>query len=286
MTFWPTELVQAIARRRCVLLIGSGISANSQNKKGDRPLTWGAFLEDAHKKLPKKKLHITKALKANKYLEACYYLKEAHGEANWTTLLKSSFLSPNYQHAKIHEEIFNLDCRIVASMNFDKIYENYAAKVSDGTYIIKNYYDTDIRQVVAGNGRYVLKPHGTIDTPSKLIFTVEEYAKAKIEYSSFYEILTALLHTHTILCLGCGVADPDMQWIFEDYRYKYSECPHYIVLPEPVAEEQETLLQKTRGLNVLSYSSKGGHKILTEELEKLSQLVTLERAEIAASQNW
>lgn len=36
MIDWPEALVEAIARRRCVLFLGSGISANSQNSSGKR----------------------------------------------------------------------------------------------------------------------------------------------------------------------------------------------------------------------------------------------------------
>lgn len=46
MIDWPEALVEAIARRRCVLFLGSGISANSQNSSGKRPATWEKFLRD------------------------------------------------------------------------------------------------------------------------------------------------------------------------------------------------------------------------------------------------
>lgn len=43
---WPDNLVDAIARRKCVLFLGSGISANSCNEDGKHPATWEAFLRD------------------------------------------------------------------------------------------------------------------------------------------------------------------------------------------------------------------------------------------------
>lgn len=43
MINWPEALVEAIARRRCVLFLGSGISANSKNSSGKRPATWENF---------------------------------------------------------------------------------------------------------------------------------------------------------------------------------------------------------------------------------------------------
>ena len=285
MTFWPDQLVDAIARRRSVILIGSGVSANSQTSDGVRPPTWGAFLNEAHSLLEKKKRYISQAIDNGRYLDACYFLKKEHGN-NWIPLLNKKFLHPKYIPAEIHKAIFNLDSRIVASLNFDKIYENYALPASESTCIIKNYYDDDIRQVVAGNDRYILKPHGTIDTPSKLIFTVEDYAKNNVTHAYFYEMMAALLHTHTFISIGCGLSDPDMQWMFEDYRYKYSESPHYITLPTPISDVQKEMLKTTRGLNVLPYSTKDNHKELTDRLKELNTLVTTEREKLIKSINW
>ena len=39
MIEWPENLVDIIARRQCVLFLGSGVSANSSNEEGKHPLT-------------------------------------------------------------------------------------------------------------------------------------------------------------------------------------------------------------------------------------------------------
>jgi hypothetical protein len=282
---WPPALVQAVARRRAVLLIGSGVSANAETTTGLHPPTWGEFLSVAYKDLRRRIPHIQSALSRYSYLEACEYLRGEYNE-RWSEIISNNFLIPKYQPRKIHEAIFNLDCRIVASLNFDKIYETYAISASESTVIVKNYYDDDIRQIVSGMDRYVIKLHGTVDSPSNLIFTVNDYASARIKYARFYEVMTALLHTHTFICLGCGLSDPDMKTIFEDYRHKYSESPHYIALPSPVSPAEITLLQKTRGLNVLKYPSKDHHKELASSLIDLGTAVTLKRDEIADLQSW
>lgn len=283
---WPDDLVDAVARRRVVILIGSGVSANAMAANGSRPPTWGQFLAKAYKDLGKPTRHISQALKKYDYLEACDYLKSAHGKTPWENLIRSTFVTPNFRPADIHRHIFNLDCRIVASLNFDKIYEAYAIPASENTLVTKNYYDADIRQAVAGTDRYLIKPHGTVDTMSKMIFTFEDYAKARVEHAAFYEIMTALLHTHTFLCIGCGLSDPDIKLIFEDYRYKHSESPHYILLPAPVSKPQSDLLQKTRGLNVIQYSPKNDHAELTKEIERLGGLAATKREQIAELLSW
>ena len=283
---WPNALIDSVARRRTVVLIGSGVSANAQADDGSRPPTWGAFLNDAYQALGRKVPHISAALKRYSYLEARDYLKTEHGAQGWTALLRSKFVAPNYRPAQIHKSIFDLDCRIVASLNFDKIYEAYALPATEGTLVVKNYYDGDVRQAVAGTDRYLIKPHGTVDTTSRLIFTLDDYAKARVEHSAFYELLTALLHTHTFLCVGCGLSDPDIKLIFEDYRYKHGEAPHFITLPSPVSAAEKSLIEKTRGLTVLTYSPKNNHAELTTRLEELGKAAAAKRLEIAELQSW
>jgi hypothetical protein len=282
---WPQAVVDAVARRRAVILIGSGVSANATTATGARPPTWGGFLSGAYKQLGRKINYIKDALKKYSYLEVCDYLKSEYG-AGWNELIRESFVIPEYRPGEIHTFIFELDCRIVVSLNFDKIYENYAIKASDSTIIIKNYYDDDVRQTVAGSDRYIIKPHGSVDTMSRMIFTLDDYARARTDHAAFYELMTALLHTHTYLCIGCGLSDPDMKLIFEDYRYKFRESPHFITLPSPVSEAERNLIQKTRGLNVIRYSKNDNHSELTASLGDLGRLVAQKRNEISTLQNW
>lgn len=282
---WPAPVVQAIARRRAVILIGSGVSANALTDDGKSPPTWGKFLNTAYSELGRRVPHIARALKYYQYLEACDFLKSEHNNG-WADLIRNHFATPQYKAAEIHKAIFELDSRLVVSLNFDNIYEKYALRVSEGTVVVKNYYDAEVRQTVAGSDRYVLKPHGTVDSVTQMIFTLEDYARARITHSSFYEVLSALLHTHTFLCFGCGLSDPDMKLIFEDYRYKHGESPHFICLPSPISSQEIALIQKTRGLNVIKYSPKENHKELTQSIVELGKLVGERREEIANLQSW
>lgn len=45
MIDWPENLIDAVAKRKCVLFLGAGISANSCNDVGKHPATWESFLK-------------------------------------------------------------------------------------------------------------------------------------------------------------------------------------------------------------------------------------------------
>lgn len=282
---WPPQVVDAISRRRSVIVIGSGVSANACTDAGVRPPVWSAFLNTAYTKLGRRVPYIKDALTRYEYLAACDYLKSEYG-ADWPQLLRSSFAEPRYKSAEIHETIFNLDSRIVASLNFDKIYESYATTASDGTVVVKNYYDQDIRQVVAGGGRYIIKPHGDINTIPQVIFTHTDYAAARIKSAHFYEMMSALLHTHTFIMLGCGLSDPDIQVLFEDYRSKFDETAHYMTYASKLDAREHDLIQRTRGINVIPYSARNNHAELGESLKELVVKVNNKREALALDFNW
>ena len=285
MIAWPNNLVDSISRRRAVVVIGSGVSANAQSASGERPPTWADFLRKAYTNLGRRVRHISEALGQNDMLAACEFLKSEYG-ADWTNCLNNSFVSPGYKSAEIHKAIFDIDVRTIISLNFDQIYEDYARSVSENTVFVKSYYDSDVRQTLSGPDRYILKPHGSIDTPSRLLFTLESYAKARVKNAPFYEMINALLHTNTFILLGCGLNDPDVRLIFEDYRFKFDEAPHYMTMSGPVPPAVRNMICDTRGIHILSYSKREHHRELTLSLIELAHQVSAKREQIADSRNW
>jgi hypothetical protein len=268
-------------------MIGSGVSANAVDASGRRPPTWAEFLNEAAESLsPKQKSNIRSAVKVGNYLYACEYLKSAYG-LNWLEYLKEKFHDPQFKSAEIHKHIFDLDARIVVSLNFDLIYDKYVAANADGTYFVKNYYAEDLGQIIGGADRYLIKAHGSIDEPSKLIFTLREYARARVKYSSFYRILDSILLLNTVIMIGCGLNDPDMQLIFENNKFLFENNSHFMVLPSGLSSDERRLFEDSRGISIVEYKRKGSdHSELTSSIAELVRMVEAKRAEIAISEDW
>ncbi len=290
MINWPEEVVSDIARRRCVLFLGSGVSINSANESGRRPKTWKNFLENSLggvKPISYAK-HIKKLIKENDYLTACEVIKKALGKDAFNILVRDEILLPGYLPAEIHNQIFLLDSRIVATPNFDKIYETFANGKANGTIVVKHHYDQDVASVIREAGRVILKVHGTIDSPDHMIFTRSEYALARTKYSYFYEILSALSLTHTFIFIGCGINDPDIKLLLEDTFFRHNSFrSHIILLPTGALHESvSNILQETMNLKVITYSSKEDHKELLDSLIILNNSVDSTREELARNSNW
>lgn len=234
-TAWPDELVHAAACRRAVLFFGAGISMNAVGKDGKtRTPNWADFLKLACKENGSKNKSINKEIVGlidkKDYLTAAEVIKNTIGKNKFIDVLKQHFHSPDFGSAEIHDYLFQLDLRISITPNVDGIYEAAVGKRGAGAVTVKNYFDEDVADSLRRHERVLIKSHGSVSQPTKIIFTRSGYAEARNKHSEFYELIDALLRTHTFLFVGCGLDDPDIRGLLENYQYRHpSGQSHYFV---------------------------------------------------------
>lgn len=293
MIEWPEYLIEVIARRKCVLFLGAGISANSRNSEDKRPATWEAFLksilENRKSRLSGHIDVIEQMLAQRDYLTACEIIVDVIGETDFGELAADEFRRPGYMPSEVHAAVYSLDSRLVLTPNIDKIYEQYAMNESHSTVVVKSYYEEDIAKYLRTSDFLIIRVHGYVDDVSKIIFTHKQYSEARCKYASFYRILDALMLTHTFVFLGCGINDPDIQLVLENSNFLYPGCmPHFFVTAKDTySKEIERSLLSNRNLELLTYDNPDGtHKQLLEELKVLNSLVDEKRRQIASQGTW
>jgi hypothetical protein len=163
--------------------------------------------------------------------------------------------------------------------------------MSEGTVKIKNYYADDISSVIRGkkNDRTVIKMHGTIDEPNKLIFSRKDYAEARSSSKNFYSLLESLIMTHTFLFLGCGIDDPDIKLLLEDYahKFRFSRSHYFVTRKKTIDQQIKDIVTNTMKLNFIEYSGSGSdHSKLITSLRDLVSKVEICRSDIAKDQDW
>lgn len=291
MIIWPEALIDDIARRICVLYLGSGVSANSVNSSGKHPPTWIEFLNEALELISVKRAqdYVKKLLREKNMLMACDVIINQIGDHKFIELAKDRFLRTGYSRAKIHEHIYNLDARIVITPNVDKIYDHHANSQSEGTVVVKKHNEVDVSTFLRAKDRVIFKAHGTIESPSEMVFSRHQYTEARYKYSTFYKLLDSLALTHTYLFIGCGLNDPDIQLTLENNNFWFPGCrPHYFVTAkESMNPDLKNSLKKNCNLEVLTYSNpEKNHSHLSDSLEKLVQSVESRRSTLADTQDW
>lgn len=269
---WPEPLIRDLVARRAVIVVGSGVSRNSLSRDGkSRPPIWEELLRRALDRLGTRGTrHISSAINSKDYLHACEWLKEKLDD-DWVEFLRSELSDPQFQKAEIHEHIFNLDQRIFLTPNFDNIFENFVQAITHGQALIKQFCDLDVHEFLRDSRQYVIKIHGSIQSPTQVIFTQRDYAEARVKHSAFYSALDACLLSHTFLFLGCGTSDPDISLILENHNFSFPySMPHYFVSPDRMNDDMRTSLRQNRNLKVLTYDPVGNHKNLTEGIKELA----------------
>lgn len=272
MIEWPDLLKRDLQARRVVVFLGSGISKNAISQDGTkRPPLWVEFLQAGLQKVGGKgTAHIKKAIKDGDLLHACEWLKIKMDE-EWPVFLRSQFIDPGFLPAEIHKEIFNLDQRIYLTPNFDQIFENFVVSETGGQVSVMRYTDQTVHNFLREDRTHIIKIHGSIDHPDELIFTQEDYARARVRSAAFYDVLEACLLSHTFLFLGCGISDPDLNLMLENHRFNFPHSrPHYLVTSSKIPKDMVGSLRRNRNLKCLIYDSKDNHAELLESLKELS----------------
>lgn len=286
MITWPQFLVDDFDSKRVVLFIGSGVSRNSVGADGvARPKTWAEFLKAAATArgiLPR----VQPYLNSHDYLTALDILRMGMQQQEYAALVRNEYQRPGYSHAPIHEAIYRLDCKIVLTPNFDKIYETYAAQVSRGTIVTKDYHFPQLAEYIRGDTYSVIKIHGSVDDHRNMIFGRKDYARARVENALFYDILRALILTHTFLFIGCGIDDPDIRLVLEDINFGAggSRCHYFTAAANAISSDMKSVLRDTMNLEVLEYDNAAGdHLNLTRSLENLIAILDGVPTPLAAS---
>jgi hypothetical protein len=287
MIAWPSSLVSDLARRKTVLVLGSGISRGCANAQGKHPKTWLEFLSDLMQSITPNR-HLRSLLREKDYLTACEVAKYSLGKDAFNDALRAEYLTPAYQHSPLQESIFKLDSRLVATPNFDKIYETYANHQAGASIVVKHQFDPDVAAAIRETGRLILKIHGTIDSTERMIFTREEYAQARERHRSFYSVLEALALTHTFLFLGCGVNDPDVRLLLEDTFFRHpGSRAHIFVLPVSALHKTvRSTFERSMNISILPYSAAHDHQELGDSVAELVNIVEEERDKLRISGNW
>ena len=70
MIKWPNSIIKDIARRKCVIFLGAGISKNASNADGIHPKNWQELLTQGANALASKKVQtrVKNLIKATDYL--------------------------------------------------------------------------------------------------------------------------------------------------------------------------------------------------------------------------
>lgn len=284
---WPARLVEDIARRRAVLFFGSGISANARSADGARrPPTWAELLGTAADAIQTSAPQLADEVRAfvarGDVLTAAEIVRRALGQRRLSALLRRELVTPRFAPAPIHDALLALNFRITLTPNFDTLYEARAKSASASPVVVCHYSDHTIAARVREERNLIIKTHGSMSAPASLIFSRCDYVQARSRYRAFYDLVEALLRTHTFLFVGCGIDDSDMRALLEAYGAEHPEAErHYFVTAaDTFSDLTAAVLEDALNLHILRYNAPTtDHASLVAAIDSLGAAV----ADLAAT---
>jgi hypothetical protein len=266
---WPVALVAELASRRCLLFLGAGASAGCLGADGvTHPPLWPKFLAALQAAAPAGTDFSTadNLLAKEKFLDAAEVLLSKLPAADFTRVVRENFVQPRFSSSAIHLSVLQIDPKIVVTTNYDDIYDTFCRTgiARDGYNICKYYEDhlvNDLRSPI----RLIVKAHGCVSDPSRIVLTRSQYFRERQLHASFYNVLDALFLTNTILFVGYSLSDPDIQLVLENTAIAArSSHTHHALVEDNLQPDVETAARKAYNVHFIKYPS--GHH---DEAERL-----------------
>lgn len=283
MIAWDETLVAELAARRCLIFFGSGASAGSVSADGRRPPTWEGLLRDLRGRIPNghADLNLIDGLIGEKrFLDAAEIIVSSITHATYAAAMRQIFELPRFDASEVHKAILAIDPKVAVTTNFDTIYDRYSqqGRAVNGYNILK-YHDSHLLTELRSPIRCVVKAHGCITNPDRMVLTKAQFFDARQREPQFYKVLDALFLTHTILFIGYSLADPDIQLTLENANIAASSSrKHYFVTESGINAALRLAAEKAYNISFVEFPQ-GQFDVLESSLHELSQLVEAYRVE-------
>lgn len=251
---WPHALVEELADRRAVIVLGSGVTARSINDAGNTPPTWASLVTGLSTRCVSDELvrqQVGDLVGNGKFPQAAEEVRTNADPQSFARALRAELVDPKFHPSGAHNDVMTLDAPIVINLNYDRIFENQCIGFDDSSYVVTHYFQDDLVRNIRSPLRVILKLHGSVDDPQQIIFSTSDYARLRLQNKDVFEVIDAILKTRTVLFLGCGFnGDPDVDNLLTEAALAVPGAyPHYALVPRN-ADRSAFEAARARGLNV------------------------------------
>lgn len=270
---WPESLIAEVAERRCIVVLGAGASAACHSLDGTRrPPTWSQFIGSLISAIPDAgdRTHALDLVHQQRYLDAAQIVRATIPMPDFDRIILREFRDPAYVPSELHDLVSQLDLKTIVTTNYDDIYERHTSrgKATDA-YNVCNYYESHALNDLRSTTRSILKIHGSFSNPERVVLSLADYFRARRDFPQFYNVLDALFLSSTLILIGCGINDPDVNLLLENANISArSSHPHYALVEDVRHAAIKQAYQETYNLRFLEYTA-GQHHEVIEALKDL-----------------
>lgn len=274
------EIRAEIKSNRCILMAGSGLSAQASTEDGRNPPTWNKLLEDmidwCHKE---NKVDVGYVADFRKLVSEGFLIEagqEIEGILNEKSLLQQCLRETLFCNdaciSNAHNYIAKIPFRAYFTTNYDTLIESAISSNTGHSY--QKYYEKTIDGVLESyrrNDKFVLKLHGDVEDPESIILGDRSYERLLYHNINYRYCLQTLFSMSSILFIGFGGSDPNLNSFLSNVAaLDGRRIRHWMVVPEGTMPQlRAKRLSSDKGIKVIQYKFDGKHTELTKFLELL-----------------
>ncbi|MBE5316419.1 MAG: SIR2 family protein [Xanthomonadales bacterium] len=276
----PQSLVRALSTGRCAIFAGSGLSSQAQTPDGKPLPNWQRLLVemidwcvDEGITLQAEPDELRSAVNRRRFLSVAEELQQSLGQRQASCLSKI-LRTADARPGMAHEILTKLPVSCVITSNYDALIEGAFAAQSGGI-LPPVYSQAGLDQALSclREGRFfVFKAHGDLNQSSSIVLGSRDYTRLLYLSPAYRSFLEAIFSSHTVLFVGFGGDDPDLDAVIDKLSALYERGlgRHFILLPSDQfsAFERRRLLQD-RQLDCITYARDGSHSQVVEFLKGL-----------------
>lgn len=269
--YLPDPLVTAVQERKCVLFLGSGLSALAGYP------SWSQLIDrlvGEAKRRPNARLEGLEAIEARRdYFMLAEFARETLGTAEYARLLKEVLGGP-VPTTEAHKLIAATDYRGIITTNYDRLLETTITQVRSW---VPSTFTHDALPAMAealfNSELFVFKMHGDIMSPGSIILTARDYDHMLLRSPHVRALLFGVFLNYKLLFVGYSLRDPDFNLILRELTLLFENYvpAHYALVPDPGAFATDHLL-KRMNIELIGYDPADNHRAVLDVLQELHDI--------------
>ena len=283
---WPDSLVREIVEKRCIIHVGSGMSCQSTDEQGNRPPSWEALLnklKDSTLAHNADKDLVDEFISQKKYLDAAEVIRTKGSTAEYNSKIREIFVEKNYLASESHKDLVNISPRIISTTNYDTLIEGALIDNAGHNSFTQYEHTRDgLLDSVRSPSTILIKMHGCAKHAANTILSRSDYFNLRKKHRSFFELTSSLYKLNTVLFIGCGIEDPDINLILENNNIETDTAnPSYAMVGSlSYAARIKETIRSQYNIELITYEQEqiDDHKNFQTKLSELKEKVDIIRA--------
>ena len=260
---FPKPFLEDLINNRCLPFIGAGFSKNAELPKGKKMLDWD-------------ELGKTMASNIQDYsytnpVDAISAYTHEYSRTKLVEKLTELLLINSVKAGKTHKAFCELQFDMVCTTNIEFLLEQGYSLISKYCHPI---LDEDQLSIANSSGVItLLKIHGDLHHPNKLVITEEDYDKFLVMNPMLATFLANLLITRTPLFIGYSLDDTDFRQIWQVIKDRLGSLRRPAYALKIDVSQHEKARYERRGVKVINIMGNPNHypQILADVFAELKE---------------